>query len=528
MQQKLTAPRGAKDGCVGQARSSSRPSPDKHLSAALLALGLAQVIMWGVAAGLSYSSVELDSAEQLSWGTTLELGYWKHPPLPSWIMHAALTLIPPSVVLPLVMAQAAVVIALALSWRLAREMLPQRQAALSVLLTSLILYHNAGADSFNHNTVLLPFQAATTLAFYLAVRRSSLPCWIAAGLFAGLSILVKYVAILHITGLLLYLVLDRSARSRCTFAGVLLGGSVLTLVISPHLYWLQASGYPPMQYARSVMQPLDGIAAAFASMAGFLQTQCFRLLPMLLLLAYMAHARQAAPMRNEPDCGTATSGGDRLFIWVVGLAPLLMTVLFSLMSGSRLEARWGANAFLCAGLLAVMVLRPRLPAERLRTAMALTLCAHLVLCAGLVLGKSVIADHFGKRTRANFPAAELAQETGQVWRTHTGAPLRIVATDIWLGGNLRASGLPGVSVLIDGDYTKSPWIRPGDIDACGVMVIEDAITDSRAGTPLQLKTLMAGAAASGAWTLTWGGGKHERRTVRWAFLAPHDAKSCPK
>ena len=159
--------------------------------------------------------------------------------------------------------------------------------------------------------------------------------------------------------------------------------------------------------------------------------------------------------------------------------------------------------------------------------MALTLSAHLVLCAGLVLGKSVIADHFGKRTRANFPAAELARETGQVWRSHTGVPLRIVATDIWLGGNLRASGLPGVSVAIDGDYTKSPWISQDDVYACGMMVLEDAITD-RAGTaaPPQLRALMAGADASGAWTLAWGGGKHERRTVRWAYLAPHDSKPC--
>lgn len=527
--QQFSAATSPVTGGRADAAQQNRPLfADEHIARALLVLGLLQILMWGASAWLAYSSTELDSAEQLSWGTALQLGYWKHPPLPSWIMHGVLALIPPSAVLPLVMTQIGVVIALGLAWCLAREILPPRQAALSVLMTSLILYHNAGADSFNHNTVLLPFQAATTLAFFLAVRRGSMRWWAAAGLFAGLAMLVKYVAAIHFAGLLLYLLLDRSAHHRRTFAGMLVGAVVFALVVSPHVYWLHINGYPPMQYAHSVMLPLTGIRSAFASVCDFLLTQCYRVIPLLPLLVYVARLRKAEPAKDNHAVGMVISRRDQLFVWIAAVAPLLITIIFSLVSGFKLEARWGANAFLLAGMLAIVVIRPFISADRLKNIMGITLVAHLVLCLGLVLGKSVIAEHFGRRTRSNFPAAELAQQAERTWRAQTDAPLRYVATDIWLGGNLRASGLPGVSVLVDGDHAKSPWIKQEDVYACGMMVIDDEINTVRAGVPdpQELHALMENAAASGSWTLNWGGKKYDRRTVRWAYLPPHDPAHC--
>ncbi|MTW12764.1 hypothetical protein GM658_19330 [Pseudoduganella eburnea] len=526
MQQLSSAPsHGASDH--NHAAIARRPQfADRHIPMALAMLGLAQVLMWGIAAWLGYSSTELDSAEQLSWATGLELGYWKHPPMPSWIMHGALMLFKPSIVLPLVMVQTGIVIALGLTWRLAREILPPRQAALSVLITSLVLYHNAGADSFNHNTVLLPFQAAATLAFFLALRHSSLRWWLAAGLFGGLAMLVKYVAAIHFAGLLLYLLLDRSTHLRRNFVGMLLGALVFALVLSPHVYWLHANGYPPMQYAHSVMIPLTGPASAFASVGQFIETQVFRLVPLLPLLIYIVRQRRAAPAHDDVEM--VVSRRDKLFVWVAGAAPLLVTIAFSLLSGSKLEARWGANAFLLTGMVAIVAIRPHLTAERLKNIMGVTLLAHVVLCAGLVAGKSVVAKHFDRRTRANFPAAELAQEAERTWRKHTNAPLRLVATDIWLGGNLRAAGLPGVAVLIDGDYTKSPWVTQEQVHACGMLILDDTISNGRAGVanPEQLHTLMDSAEAAGSMTLNWGSAKQERRTVHWAYLPPHDAAHC--
>src|SRR5437016_4591428 len=82
---------------------------------------LAQVLLWSTAFGLSYKAPEIDSAEQFVWAFSVENGYWKHPPLPSWIMHGLIRVFGPSVALSFAATQASVALALVLTWRLGCE-----------------------------------------------------------------------------------------------------------------------------------------------------------------------------------------------------------------------------------------------------------------------------------------------------------------------------------------------------------------------------------------------------------------------
>src|SRR5580765_3391148 len=84
----------------------------------MLVLCLGQIILWSTACWLTYSAPEMDSAEQFVWAFSLETGYWKHPPLPTWIMHVLMGVFGTSVALPCIARQASVVTALAITWRL--------------------------------------------------------------------------------------------------------------------------------------------------------------------------------------------------------------------------------------------------------------------------------------------------------------------------------------------------------------------------------------------------------------------------
>ncbi|MGI4935897.1 MAG: glycosyltransferase family 39 protein, partial [Janthinobacterium lividum] len=121
----------------------------------VLLLCLGQVVLWGIATAYAYKAPELDSAEQFIWSFALEGGYWKHPPVPSWIMHFLVAVFGPSVPLPYIATQVAIVTAMALTWRLACEFMTPQRALIAMLLTSLVTYHNIGGDNYNHNTVLL-------------------------------------------------------------------------------------------------------------------------------------------------------------------------------------------------------------------------------------------------------------------------------------------------------------------------------------------------------------------------------------
>ncbi len=142
-----------------------RSLPARRQWRGALWLALGYLLLWGMVAALGYQAPDVDSAEQFVWAVSLEGGYFKHPPLPTWILHALIALFGPSLVLPVVAAQACIAIALALIWRLGCEFMSPLRSGAATLLTSLVTYYNIGGDSFNHNTVLLPFQAATVLLF---------------------------------------------------------------------------------------------------------------------------------------------------------------------------------------------------------------------------------------------------------------------------------------------------------------------------------------------------------------------------
>src|SRR5438105_7445275 len=494
----------------------------------VLLLCAAQVLLWGLAFGLSYKAPEIDSAEQFVWSFSLENCYWKHPPLPSWIMHALILVFGTSVALPFVATQASIVIALALSWRLGCEFMSARRSLIAMLLTSLVSYHNIGGDCFNHNSALLPFQAAALLMFYRATRHGQLHQWALAGLFGGLALLVKYVALWPLVGMLVYFALDRSLHTRRQLAGLALAMAVVSVMLLPHAIWLHGTGFLPFRYARSVAQALPGLGPTLWSVAAFLSTQALRLIPFVAGAGYLLR-RRSGTLQFEFAVHRRPARRDMLFLWVASLAPLLFTLATALLSDTELQSRWGANAFLLSGWLVMACSSRADTPQMLRRALGFTALAHLLLCLGLTLSKTVLAEHLNVRTRANFPGAVLARHAAETWKQHSDAPLRIVVSDIWLGGNIIANSENRVAVLIDGHYIKSPWVREQSVRECGALVLDDLSHGEASGAQAALDAMFKRADATGTWELPWArrdGQPGSSGRVRWGVILPSDAAHC--
>lgn len=124
-------------------------SAQRATSDILWPLALLQLVLLGGAALFFYRSVQLDSAEQFVWAVSMENGYWKHPPLPSWMLHALVQLFGPSVALPVVATQFAMLCALLILYRLGVRMMSPQRAMLIEVLASLISYFHFQA-AFYH------------------------------------------------------------------------------------------------------------------------------------------------------------------------------------------------------------------------------------------------------------------------------------------------------------------------------------------------------------------------------------------
>src|SRR5438045_3237006 len=71
---------------------SSRSGRHASLHGAVLVALLALVVLWTVPMAAFYETPPCDNVEELFWGGSLEWGYYKHPPLPSWLMGPLVSL----------------------------------------------------------------------------------------------------------------------------------------------------------------------------------------------------------------------------------------------------------------------------------------------------------------------------------------------------------------------------------------------------------------------------------------------------
>ena len=520
------------------AQADRQPASRAWQLALLLAVG--QMLLWGLAAALAYHAPDVDSAEQFVWSVSLQGGYYKHPPLPSWIMHGLVALFGPSLVLPVVATQGCIALALALTWRLGCEFMSPARSGAAALLTSLVTYYSIGGDSFNHNTVLLPFQAATLLLFFLATRRGGWRLWMLTGLLAGLSVLVKYVALASLAGMVAYFAIDRSLHRRPMLLGALLASAVCVLVLLPHAWWLVSVDFLPLRYAELVTHKLPETLAPLPNAADFLWTQLQRLAPFLLAFAALLWALRRQGPAAVRGAARPVARRDRLFVWFAALSPLAVVLAVGLFGRTALAARWGTNAFLLSGHVALLLV-PRAfePRRLLRTALWIVLPLQGLLCAGQTVGKTVGADWLAIPTRPNFPGVALERLAAGTWRAQAGpeaGPLRLIASDSWLGGNLilHAHGQPRL-ILINGSLRDSPWVTRADIARCGMLVLKD-ITGNR-HTPTQpvpeLDALVGRAQIGGVWSLPWLGTQRKapagpRAVIRWGIIKATEAGGrCP-
>lgn len=55
------------------------------LYVALFLVGM--VLLWSVLCTVSHRSPDADNIEELVWASSFEWGYYKHPPMPTWILY---------------------------------------------------------------------------------------------------------------------------------------------------------------------------------------------------------------------------------------------------------------------------------------------------------------------------------------------------------------------------------------------------------------------------------------------------------
>ena len=433
----------------------------------------------------------VDNLEQLVWSQSLELGYYKHPPLPTWILIGAERLAGPSLLLTEILAVGALVAGGYFLWCLARELLGARGGMLAVLATACMAFYSYRAHAYNHNSWLVAFSYASTWYLWRAVASGRRRDWLLWGATAAAAALSKYqfaIVLACWLGILLHLRLYRDPKVR---TGALLGAACAAVLWLPHFLWLLRTHFLPLHYANALILAHLGPLRRLDVSAGFLLQQVRDVLPAALMI-YLAGRFSSSPgslraptrsaVAGAPSSGTPLDTGPcaerpdpQRQVWIgwLALGPLAFTLLLGLVSGSRLENEWGNGCMQFSALALIewsLVSWGRRGCES--AAPPAMLAAFALVQAGLV-GYVLTTDLYQREQRLgagelrSFDPRAFSQAVRSDWYRHTREPLRYVSGD-W-SAFIAVYSPEHPQVLLEGNPRYAPWVSLAAMRRCGAV-----------------------------------------------------------
>ncbi|RTZ40968.1 glycosyltransferase family 39 protein [Candidimonas sp. SYP-B2681] len=483
------------------------------------------VALWTLLCAISHLAPDLDGMEELVWASSLELGYYKHPPFPSWVMYGLTQLFGRSVWLTFFAGQLCSTLALWFVWLLGREFTTPRKAFIVMLLLSTTIYFSLRGTIFNHNTAQLWSIAAATWLFYRALRYQRLGTWLWLGAVSAIAIMTKYSAVIQFAAFFCFMLRQGSFNDSRNLKGIAGALGTFLLVSSPHAYWLVLNAFQPFRYADTALEAqshLDALVHLFK----FALDQCARLSPMLVVMLILWQTTRKSASAAVPSIGgqdtasywTSLSGWDRSFLLWVGLAPMVLTVLISAILGTRLQASWATTFFILYAFYALRWMYGNEQVNLRRIAM-LVIALHILMAVVYAAARGPLAWHSGRDARSTFPGPAIATEMNAIWRKHIPeSPLALVVSDTWLGGNVAVNSGPGVEVFINADYAESPWLDPATSLDCGALVVHSRLTKGEPGRAL--KNLFNLADWHGVAAIQWSSKKSPVIDLHWAIIPP--------
>lgn len=467
-----SAPRSA------QARGASPPRLSGAWVIALLALFAA---IWLPHLAQSSLVPPTDNIEQLTWVRSLEWGYYKHPPLPTWVLWLPVQLVGLSGGVTYVLGATFVLVAMGLFWRFLSALRGSVHATVALLAALCITYYNGRLYYYNHEVVLIPFAVASAFLTWKAFVSRQRRWWLWLGVCLGVGGLAKYHIAVMAMAVAVFWTWQRGWRDVDHRRGIALAAIVSLAVMAPHLYWLWTHDLGPIRYAMESSLGIDlhGMRRLGVCVRWLFDQLLNRALPAwLLLLSVLWLAGRGCA--NVPATSRAPLPGDagmgRRLLLCFGLTPLVFTLVLGLTVGADLQLHWGAP-FLLLAVPAFMELGPWKevwPRVSLKSALVSFCLIQLVLLAwGQMIspkGELRLQRHHWR----NFDAKALADAVAPAARAQLGGPVRVIAGPPAEAGALALQLGERPLVLIDGRFDISPWVKKALVDECGVLELSKA------------------------------------------------------
>jgi 4-amino-4-deoxy-L-arabinose transferase-like glycosyltransferase len=388
---------------------------------------IAHLIFWTLVPSLTNHNLPLDTIEALAWGSNLDWGFNKHPPMSAFFLEVFFQIFGPQDWAYYLLSQIFIIISFYYVFKFSKEIFNNNLLGLiSVLLIEAIYFYNFTTPEFNVNICQLPFWSLTVYfswKIYDSKEVKFTDCFF-VGLFAAFGFLSKYLFVYLLASIdFLFIYLIYIKKDRKFDFKYLITLEVFLIILVPHLIWLNNNEFITITYglARTGLEQSSFIDHIKFPVI-FLLKQIGLLIPFLILGWLLI--KKIKFKFNIKD-------KKLLFLLTINILPIILIFLTSMVIGSKIRTMWMTPFYLFFGTLFVYLFQAQINIKKLKPFM-IGFMFFFFLSPILYSYISIFKDD--KRT--DYQGKGIALKTQYAWDQQFNTEINIVYGNEWNAGNL--------------------------------------------------------------------------------------------
>ena len=385
------------------------------------------LIIWTLIPSITNKNLPLDTIEALAWGSNLDWGFNKHPPMSAFFVEFFFQLFGSKDWAYYLLSQIFVVVSFIYVFKFANEILQDVKLSLiSVLVLESIFFYNFTTPEFNVNVCQLPFWSLVvfyTWKIYSVKEIKIFDCFL-LGLFAAIGFLSKYLffyLLVSITLLFLYSIFYKKIKKFDFKYLIIL--EVFVILLIPHLIWLHENDYVTISYGlkRTGLEQSGNFDNIKLPIIFFLK-QLGILIPFFILNFFLIKKFRFKINFSDKKF---------IFLFFVNLLPIILIILTSAVTGSKIRTMWMTPFYLFFGVMFIYFLKSQINLKKISS--------FLIVFVILFFSSPIIYSYISvkeKNKRTDYAGKEIAELVERRWNKNFSNEIMYVIGDEWHAGNL--------------------------------------------------------------------------------------------
>jgi len=400
---------------------------NRNINNIFFIFALSHLIIWTLVPSLTNKNLPLDTIEALAWGSNLDWGFNKHPPMSAFFLEVFYKIFGSQDWVYYLLSQIFVLTAFFYVFKFANEVLGNHKLSLiSVFLLESIFFYNFTTPEFNVNVCQLPFWSLVIYYSWKIYDRKKIEfidCFLVV-LFAAIGFLSKYLFVyLLVSIILLFIHLIFIRKIKKFDFKYLITIEVFLVLLIPHLIWLFNNEFITITYGlkRTGLEETS-VLSHFKYPAIFLLKQLGILIPFIILLCLLV--KKIKLKINFKD-------KKLLFLFAINVLPIILIFITSTIMGSKIRTMWMTPFYLFFGVFFIYIFRVQINIKKINSFLYGFLFLFFL---SPILYSYVSLSQSDKRT--DYPGKEIAVKVQITWDQNFDKEIEFVTGDEWKAGNL--------------------------------------------------------------------------------------------